>query len=263
MVIKTRIVHLKRAGARRGLRAPTLHRARRDCPRQPVFAAALRCDDGWRRPRAVPGSGSNNRHQFRFIIAPEDAAELGDLRGFTRNLMERMSGDLGTPLDWVAVDHWDTDNPHTHVVLHGRDGSGKDLVIAGDYIAQGMRMRASELATSWLGPRTDAELQATLEREVEDERWTSLDRQLKARIRDGRIEVDLKANQPTALRLRTQLIGRLRYLQGLGLAQLDAEGSWRLREDAEEVLRRLGERGDIIRTMQRSFGEGTARARDI
>jgi type IV secretory pathway VirD2 relaxase len=255
VVIKTRIVQLKRTGAdavSAHLRYIARDRIARDSQSSQLPYDATK--DGVDLEQ-FQARGANNRHQFRFIIAPEDAAELGDLRGFIRDLMERVSGDLGTPLDWVAVDHWDTENPHTHLVLHGRDGSGKDLVIAGEYIAKGMRTRASELATSWLGPRTDAELHATLEREVQDERWTSLDRQLKARIRDGRIEIDAGAGQPTALPLRTRLIGRLRYLQKLGLAQLDTDGSWRLREDAEEVLRRLGERGDIIRTIQRSFGK--------
>jgi hypothetical protein len=32
-----------------------------------------------------------DRHHFRFIVAPEDGAEIQDLREFTRELMRRMS----------------------------------------------------------------------------------------------------------------------------------------------------------------------------
>lgn len=60
-----------------------------------------------------------DRHQFRFIVSPEDAEDLRDLRRYTRHMMQRMEADLGTSLDWVAVDHWNTDNPHTHIVLRG------------------------------------------------------------------------------------------------------------------------------------------------
>jgi hypothetical protein len=81
-------------------------------------------------------------------------------------------------LDWVAVNHWNTDNPHTHIVLRGKDDTGKDLIISRDYIAQGMRERAAELATEWLGPRTELEIQQSLRREVDQERWTRLDRTL-------------------------------------------------------------------------------------
>ncbi|WP_164081518.1 relaxase/mobilization nuclease domain-containing protein, partial [Stenotrophomonas maltophilia] len=76
---------------------------------------------------------ADDRHHFRFILSPEDGAELEDLRTYTRHLMGRMEADLGTGLDWVAVNHWNTDNPHTHIVVRGRDDTGKDLIIAGDY----------------------------------------------------------------------------------------------------------------------------------
>ncbi|MBA4048276.1 MAG: type VI secretion protein, partial [Sphingomonas sp.] len=55
---------------------------------------------------------ADDRHHFRFIVSPEDAGELADLRVLTRELMADMAHDLGTKLDWVAVDHWNTDNPH-------------------------------------------------------------------------------------------------------------------------------------------------------
>ncbi len=93
--------------------------------------------------------GRGDRHQFRFIVSPEDAEQLEDLRTYTRHLMQRMEADLGTRLDWVAVDHWNTDNPHTHVVLRGKDDTGKDLIISQQYITRGMRERAMELATEW------------------------------------------------------------------------------------------------------------------
>ena len=51
----------------------------------------------------------DDRHDFRFIVSPEDAAEMEDLRAFTRDLVKQMEHDLGTRLDWVALDHWNTD----------------------------------------------------------------------------------------------------------------------------------------------------------
>jgi type IV secretory pathway VirD2 relaxase len=47
--------------------------------------------------------------------------------------------DLGTKLDWLAVDHWNTDNPHVHVLICGWAGDGKDLVISREYISRGFR----------------------------------------------------------------------------------------------------------------------------
>jgi type IV secretory pathway VirD2 relaxase len=44
---------------------------------------------------------------------------MADLRAFTRELMADAERDLGTRLNWVAVDHWNTDNPHIHVLVRG------------------------------------------------------------------------------------------------------------------------------------------------
>jgi len=196
---------------------------------------------------------ADDRHHFRFILSPEDGAELEDLRTYTRHLMGRMEADLGTGLEWVAVDHWNTDNPHTHIVVRGRDDTGKDLIIAGDYIADGFRHRAAELATEWLGPRTELEIQQTLQREVEQERWTSLDRALKRELGDdGQVQIEC-FNDPRLQRQRLLLIGRLQRLQRLGLADEMQPGTWAVHADAEKTLRALGERGDIIRTMQRAM----------
>lgn len=196
---------------------------------------------------------ADDRHHFRFIVSPEDGAELDDLRTYTRHLVNRMEADLGTRLDWVAVDHWNTDNPHTHLIVRGRDDTGKDLIIAGDYIAHGFRRRAAELATEWLGPRTELEIQQTLGREVEQERWTSLDRTLQRESgEDGRVQIE-RFNEPRLQRQRLLLIGRLQRLQRLGLADEVQPGTWAIHADAEKTLRALGERGDIIRTMQRAM----------
>lgn len=151
--------------------------------------------------------------------------------------MGRMEADLGTGLDWVAVNHWNTDNPHTHIVVRGRDDTGKDLIIAGDYIAHGSRHRAAELATEWLGPRTELEIQQTLQREAGE---------------DGRVQIE-RFNEPRLQRQRLLLIGRLQRLQRLGLADETQPGTWAVHADAEKILRALGERGDIIRTMHRAM----------
>ena len=195
-----------------------------------------------------------DRHEFRFIVSPEDAAEIGDLKGYTRDLMARVEADLGSKLDWVAVDHWDTDNPHSHVVLRGVDDTRRDLVIARDYISHGLRGRASELATDMLGPQTELEMRERMTREVGQERWTGLDRQLAERARDGVVDLrDVPAAGDQGFK-RGLLIGRLQMLEQLGLAEPQAAGRWTISPEAEPTLRAMGERGDIIRTMQRALG---------
>src|SRR5208283_3885893 len=139
--------------------------------------------------------GREDRHQFRFIVAPEDAAELDDLRGFTRDLMRQMEKDLGTRLDWIAVDHHNTGHPHTHIIVRGVTDDGKILNIAGDYIAHGVRERAGEIVTLELGRQTEQEVSRQLEREVDAERFTRLDRMLIAEQEAGDALADLRPDR--------------------------------------------------------------------
>jgi type IV secretory pathway VirD2 relaxase len=83
---------------------------------------------------------------------------MADLKTFTRDLVSQMEKDLDTRLDWVAVDHWNTEHPHVHLIVRGVRDDGQDLVISRDYIKEGMRDRARDLITQELGPRTDLEI---------------------------------------------------------------------------------------------------------
>src|SRR5690606_13809323 len=120
----------------------------------------------------------DDRHHFRFIVAPEDALEMADLKSFTGELMGQMKKDLGTRLDWAAADHWKSEHHHIHIIVRGVGDDGHDLVISRDYIKSGMRDRASHLVTRELGPRTEIDIRRGLERQVDAERWTDIDRAL-------------------------------------------------------------------------------------
>jgi len=256
VVIKSRIVKLAgngTKGARAHLRYIQRDGVTRDGQPGELYSAEQDRADG----RAFIDVAEGDRHQFRFIVAPEDGAEYDDLRPFVRRLMTEMEEDLGTKLEWVAVDHYNTGHPHSHIILRGKDDRGRDLVIAREYITKGLRERAAELVTLDLGPRSDLEIENRLRNEVEQERLTSIDRRL-LRDRDGEGLVwsaDKDAFQQT---LRA---GRLQKLKHLGLAEEVRPGEWRLGHDLEETLKRMGERGDIIRTMHREMtAKGVTRA---
>jgi type IV secretory pathway VirD2 relaxase len=213
--------------------------------------------------RAFTERGKDDRHHFRFIISPEDAAELENLRTFTRELLGDVERDLGTKLDWVAVDHWNTDNPHVHVLIRGRTDDGEDLVISRAYISRGFRDRAAERVTMELGPRSQREVQSALEKEVEAERWTSLDRALRNIADEGAGIADLRPGAPDLdPELRRLVLGRAAKLERLGLAERVAPACWTLKPGLEPTLRDLGIRGDIIKTMHRVM-TGAGREPDV
>jgi type IV secretory pathway VirD2 relaxase len=198
-----------------------------------------------------------DRHHFRFIVSPQDAERLADLKSFTRELMAQAERDLGTRLDWIGVDHWNTDNPHVHVLVRGKGDDGRDLVIARDYISQGMRARAAHLATLELGPRTDRELHRDLEVQIDADRWTRLDRVLarEAAQNDGIVDLRPDAGATANNLFRSAMVGRMQKLERLGVAEPLGPARWHLSEDAEPLLRALGERGDIIKRIHRGLAE--------
>jgi len=206
---------------------------------------------------------ADDRHHFRITVSPEDATELADLKAFTRELMADVERDLGTKLDWLAIDHWNTDNPHVHVLVRGRADDGKDLVISRDYISRGMRDRAAEHITLELGPRTELDIRLALEREVDAERWTSLDRALRDIADEAGGLVDLRPGAASEdPMLRRLLLGRAGKLERLGLADPEGPASWSLKPGLEPTLRELGTRGDIIKTMHRAL-TGAGREPDV
>jgi len=253
VVIKTRVVRHTARAAPLAAHLTYLRRegVTRDGEKARLFGPETDEVDG----RAFAERCQDDRHHFRFIVSPEDAVDMADLKSFARDLMGQMEKDLGTKLDWAGVDHWNTDNPHVHIIVRGRADDGQDLVIARDYIKEGMRARATDLVTQELGPRTDLDIRRNLERQVEAERWTQLDRQL---VRDGgdtgMIDMAADANvRPDEY--HTLKVGRLRKLEALGLSEQIGPGQWMIDEKAETTLRELGERGDIIKRMHRALTE--------
>lgn len=203
--------------------------------------------------KAFLSEAEGDRHQFRFIVAPEDSAQMGDLKPFIRDLMKQAERDLGTRLDWVAVDHFNTRHPHTHIVMRGKDDLGADLVIARDYLSHGLRERAQDLITLELGPETQHELDKKIAAEIEADRFTRIDRAL---INDA--DTGILTNSSSSDQDQESLahrMGRLRKLESMGLADELKPGVWRIAERTETTLRQLGERGDIIKTMQRVLKE--------
>ncbi len=225
-----------------------------------VYSAEHDAEDG----RAFLNRGRADRHQFRFIVSAEDGAELADPRQSTRDLMQQMEADLGTKLDWIAVDHHNTGHPHTHIIIRGITDDGKTLNVAGDYIAYGIRARASEIVTRELGRQTELEVAKQLEREVDADSFTRLDRMLIAE-QQGKEFSDLRPDRDmrdTFRHNRALLIERARKLERMGLATEVETGQWIVSSKAEPALRELGERGDIIKTMHRALErEGLAEDR--
>src|SRR5438128_3540212 len=112
---------------------------------------------------------------FKIIVSPEFGDRI-NLESHTRALMAWMERDLKTELEWVAVIHYNTEHPHAHIALRGVDQRGKSLRLPREYVKSGIRSRAEDLLTKELGHRTIDDAIEAQRREVDQSRFTSLDR---------------------------------------------------------------------------------------
>jgi type IV secretory pathway VirD2 relaxase len=186
----------------------------------------------------------NEQRQFRFIVSPEDGDSL-DLKEFARQFMKQVERDTGRPLIWAAVNHYNTANPHVHIVIRGLDRDGDDVRIDRQYISHGMRWRAQEILTQELGLQSDFELEQRCNADIERHGFTPIDRMLARYVRDdGRLEVGQLADalQPE----RAACLARLEVLAQLKLARKLDAGAWWLEEGWETRLIESEERAEAI-----------------
>ncbi len=206
---------------------------------------------------------SGDERMFKLIISPEFGDRM-NLQKHVTDLVRQMEKDLGTKLQWVAVDHHNTDHPHAHVAIRGVDDKGRVLDVSPEYIAQGSRIRAQELATRELGYRSDRDVAEALDRQVSQQRFTDIDRTLlKAGNEQGSPNVDagiLKAAQakptrevdfsgpppadPAKRAMRLAQIERLAFLEQHGLSKRVGEMKWWVspelatrKPDGEKIIR--------------------------
>lgn len=192
---------------------------------------------------------------FKFILSPEFGQDMQSMEKFTQDFMAKLEKDLGVPIEWLAVDHYNTAHPHVHVALRGVDTRGNELLLQPDYVKTTLRHRAQEAATEQLGIRTEQQQHKAFDREVGQQRFTSLDKMLTRRAvptPDGSSFVNFNDKLPKgdlAKRMRLYQIRRIVALEKMGLATPIGHMQWALSGETENTLRKMQESGDILKTM--------------
>ena len=198
---------------------------------------------------------------WRMIVSPEDAERL-DLKIHARDLVASMERDLGTRLEWLGIDHNNTDNPHVHILIRGRDEQGQRLEIAREYVQIGIRARSQEIVERGIGRRPEREVIAAREKVIDQPRWTDLDHSIKRRIgRDSTVSYsgDWNALNDRQRDRYAQEVRRLRALERLGLAYKREGMTWELSPEWDRDLRRMQRNSDI----QKSRGHSRNRGKEI
>ena len=194
---------------------------------------------------------------WKLIISPEFGDRI-DLQRLTRDVMCRVEADLHTPLEWVAVAHFNTEHPHVHVALRGRDAKGEEFSLDRDYVKSGLRAVAQHFATVQLGYRTEQDATVALKLQVPLQRFTPLDRTILSRTQpvvgvSHEFSVTADPTRPGLGRfavVREQsLASRLMTLETMGLARPDGGHRWQVRSDLETALRAMQRAADKQKTL--------------
>src|SRR5580658_8658687 len=195
---------------------------------------------------------AGDQRLWKIIVSPEFGDRV-DLSRLTSDLMERVEADLGMPLEWVAVAHYNTEHPHAHVALRGLGTDHQAIRLDREYVKHGIRFIAEDLCTRQLGHRTELDAIEAERGEIREKRFTSLDRAI---ARSAQPVAELASSlavtvappgtiESNVARARRQhLSARLSVLEEMGLAHRSESSTWTLRSDFETVLRAMQRAGD-------------------
>jgi hypothetical protein len=154
------------------------------------------------------------RH-FKFIISPESPRV--DIPALVKTLVKRMEKITGYSFYWMAAVHTDTDHPHTHLLINGKDRDGKTVDFTNLFITQTMREMSRQICTELIGKRSSEEIRASLSQSHKSYRHCHIDESihLYEKIlseKDGVYETQARARDDI-------MQNRLAFLSSLGLAK--------------------------------------------
>jgi hypothetical protein len=76
----------------------------------------------------------NRAGYHKIILSPGDNSV--HLTDYTRDVMEQWQKSIGREFSWWAVNHYNTDHYHSHVVVAGKDRRGRDLELDREMLAE-------------------------------------------------------------------------------------------------------------------------------
>ena len=104
-------------------------------------------------PQRFTQTLQSDHHRFAVVVSFPEFPQLPhfDRTAFMHQYMRQVERDLGTRVEWMAANHYDTAHPHTHILLRGVS-QGEDLYMKPGYFKHGLHEQASRLLTLMAGP---------------------------------------------------------------------------------------------------------------
>jgi hypothetical protein len=179
---------------------------------------------------------------FRLILSPEHGDRIEAKHGmqqFTKDFMKELERETARDLRWCAAIHHNTDSPHAHIVIRGKDAHGNEVRFDAAIFKTRAREIAQERATKELGYRTPEEIRDQLKREVVSNRLTSIDRAILLRVDHLGNIIPLTPLQQA----------RIEYLTTIDLAQKTGNSLYLLKPGWSNTLKENGKKEDIIKSI--------------
>lgn len=184
---------------------------------------------------------ADDKIMWKAVISPE-FGERVDLKKLVNGYVRVMEKELHTKLEWAAVAHYNTGHPHIHLLIRGKDETGKELRLSPDWLKDRARAIGEEETTKQIGHRTEKDIQLAKERMVDADRWTPMDKQIVVEAEKGKGFVAGYDNSRSA-HDQHLISARMAHLAKLGLAKRDGL-DWAVRPDIEPALRQIGQLQD-------------------
>lgn len=158
--------------------------------------------------------GSDNKEEYknkmvdknwRYILSP--GTNQINLDVFTKRFVEKLENETGYKLTWVAANHYDTDNYHTHLLINGIDKNGREVnFLPREKVKYLFRIYAQDICTEMIGSKTKNQLETEFIKMIKKNYYTKLDKKIETMI-DSQNELNkdfLQTNKGDLLNQRIQ-----------------------------------------------------------
>ena len=169
---------------------------------------------------------------FRIFLPPQ--SNRIDLKDLTEKFVKTLEQRTGYKFYWQAANHYNTAHPHAHILINGKDQYGREVEIPRDIVKTFMREYARDICTSQIGNRTAGEIAVEKERELEAQRYTKLDDNIK-----GLCNRNFLIYPSQIYANRERVLARIENLRKMGLCSYK-DGAYHFSPQWEDDLRANG-----------------------
>ena len=114
---------------------------------------------------------------FKFILSPE--SKNVPLKELARSFIKNLQLQTGYSFSWKAVIHCNTEHPHCHILINGKDSKTRRMIKRiSPRIIRNAHLSAEQICTNLVGAVTSEELELRKEKSITASRWTKFDEKI-------------------------------------------------------------------------------------